>query len=43
MEERRAEPYKPSRTAQAATSARDDIASLERMFDTWTAAVLGEM
>jgi DNA repair protein RecO len=39
----RGQPVTPSRTAHAATSARDDMASLERMFDTWTAAVRGEM
>ena len=33
----------PSRAAQAATSVRDAIPSLDRMFDTCTAAVRGEM
>jgi uncharacterized membrane protein len=39
----RQERSRSSRTAQAATSVRDDIPSLARMFDTWTAAVRGEM
>ena len=33
----------PSRAANAAISARDVIPSLARMFETWTAAVFGEM
>ena len=36
-------PERPSRTAHVATSVRDAMPSLARMFDTWTAAVRGEM
>src|SRR5262249_11751400 len=35
-------PASPERTAQAATSVRLDMPSFIRMFETWTAAVLGE-
>jgi hypothetical protein len=34
---------RPARTAQAATSVRDAMPSLDSTFETWTAAVRGEM
>jgi hypothetical protein len=36
-------PARPVRTAQAATSVRDAMPSLDSTFETWTAAVRGEM